>query len=115
MTDFELLTRSLRGDEVAFQILYERHARAVFSFAWLMTNSITDAEDITQESFLVLIRKAAAFDPAKAQLRTWMLSVTRHLCLQHRERSRRAEQLEVEPCSRTSTVEQAAIMSEIEA
>lgn len=114
MTDAELLARSLRGDEAAFQILYERHVKAVFSFAWVIMNSRADAEDITQESFLVLMRKAAVFDPAKAQLRTWMLSVTRHLCLQHKQRSCRTEQLQAEPRSQVATVEQAAIANEIE-
>jgi RNA polymerase sigma-70 factor (ECF subfamily) len=114
MTDAELLARSSQGDDAAFRMLYERHVKAVFSFAWLLMNSRADAEDITQESFLVLMRKAAAFDPTRAQLRTWMLSVTRHLCWQYKQRSNRAEQLGVEPCAQDATVEQAAITSEIE-
>jgi RNA polymerase sigma factor (sigma-70 family) len=77
MMDAELLARSSQGDDAAFRILYERHVKAVFSFAWLLMNSKADAEDVTQECFLVLMRKAAAFDPSKAQVRTWMLSVTR--------------------------------------
>jgi RNA polymerase sigma-70 factor (ECF subfamily) len=115
MTDMELLARSLRGDEAAFQTLYERHASAVFRFAWIFMNSHADAEDITQESFLVIMRRAAAFDPDKAQFRTWMLSVTRHLCLQHKQRNCRAEQLEIEPHSQTASVEQAVIREEVEA
>jgi RNA polymerase sigma-70 factor, ECF subfamily len=114
MTDAELLAKSLQGDDAAFRILYERHAKAVFSFAWVLMNSRADAEDIAQESFLVLMRKAAVFDPSKAQLRTWMLSVTRHLCWQFKQRTCRAEQLDVEPYSQGATVEQAAITSEIE-
>jgi RNA polymerase sigma-70 factor (ECF subfamily) len=38
---------------------------------------VADAEDITQESFLVLIRKPAAFDPSRAQLRTWLIAVVK--------------------------------------
>ena len=114
MTDAELLTKSLQGDDAAFRILYERHVKAVFSFAWVLMNSRADAEDITQELFLVLMRKAAVFDSSKAQLRTWLLSVTRHLCWQHKQRSCRTEQLDVETCARGTTVEQAAITSEIE-
>lgn len=78
-------------------------------------NSRADAEDIAQESFLVLMRKAAVFDPSKAQLRTWMLSVTRHLCSQYKQRTCRAEQLDVEPYSHGATAEQVAITGEIEA
>lgn len=114
MTDAELVARSLKGDAAAFQILYERHVGAVFRFAWVILNSRADAEDITQESFLILMRKAAAFDPERAQLRTWMLSVTRHLCLQHMQRNRGAEQLEGEPLARTATIEQALIKNQVE-
>lgn len=115
MTDAELLARSSQGDDTAFRVLYERHVKAVFSFAWLLMNSKADAEDVTQESFLVLMRKAAAFDPSKAQVRTWMLSVTRHLCWQHKQRRGRAEPLDREPCAPGATIEQVAITGEIEA
>lgn len=114
MTDGELLVRSLAGEEAAFHILYDRHVRAVFTFAWVIMNSRADAEDITQESSLVLMRRAAAFDPGKAQLRTWLLSVTRHLCLQHRQRNHRNEPLALEPRSQVPTIEETVILSETE-
>ena len=75
--DAELTARIACGDAAAFQTLYERHWHAVYRFAWLLTSCIADAEDITQECFLALVRKTAAFDPSRAQLRTWLIAVAR--------------------------------------
>jgi RNA polymerase sigma-70 factor, ECF subfamily len=77
VTDEQLITRAARGDQTAFELLYERHWSAVYNYAWLLARSVPDAEDITQESFLVLLRKPAAFDPVRAQLRTWLIAVVR--------------------------------------
>jgi RNA polymerase sigma-70 factor (ECF subfamily) len=77
MTDEQLIARAARGDGTAFELLYEHHWSAVYSYAWLLARSVADAEDITQESFLALIRKPGAFDPARAQLRTWLIAVAR--------------------------------------
>ncbi len=76
MTDEQLIARAARGDQTAFELLWERHWHAIYSYAWLLARN-SDAEDITQEAFLALLRKPAAFDPARAQLRTWLIAVAR--------------------------------------
>jgi RNA polymerase sigma-70 factor, ECF subfamily len=78
------MARITQGDSTAFQLLYERHWNAVYRFAWLLTSSVPDAEDITQECFLALIRKRDLFDPARAQLRTWLIAIARNQHLQRR-------------------------------
>lgn len=80
---------------MAFQLIYERQWSAVYRFAWLLTRSVPDAEDITQECFLSLIRKKAFFDPTRAQLRTWLIAVARNQHLQRRRDSAREEGSEV--------------------
>ncbi len=82
MTDADLLVQLARGEQTAFQLLYERHWSAVYRFAWLLTKSVPDAEDVTQDCFLALARKPGAFNPARAQLRTWLIAVARNLCYQ---------------------------------
>jgi len=79
MSDPELLLRSARGDRTAFELLYERHKDAVYRFAFALTRSEADAQDVVQESFLTLNRKAAEFDSTRAQLRTWLLGIARNL------------------------------------
>lgn len=89
--DVELLSEARKGDEAAFRVLYERYSSSILSFAWLLLGSGPDAEDVTQETFLVLIRKSAAFDRSKAQLRTWLLGVARNIALQKRHQGWRRQ------------------------
>lgn len=99
MTDAQLIDRASGGDRTAFELLYERHGSAVYRYAWLLSRSVPDAEDITQESFLALLRKPGAFDPSRAQLRTWLISVVRRQYLWRcRKASRQtdASDLEIE-------------------
>jgi RNA polymerase sigma-70 factor, ECF subfamily len=84
MTEGDLLRRSAEGDDSAFETLYQRHRDAVYRFAWVITKSPADAEDAVQECFLTLSRKAADFDPRRAQLRTWLLGIVRNLCQRKR-------------------------------
>ncbi len=77
MTDAQLIRKAAGGDRAAFESLYDRHWKAVYNYAWLLTRSVADSEDVTQECFLALIRKPESFDPGRAQLRTWLIAVVR--------------------------------------
>src|SRR5580692_11276440 len=77
VTDAQLIAKAAGGDCTAFDLLYQRHGNAVYRYSWLLSRSVPDAEDITQETFLALIRKPESFDPARAQLRTWLIAVAR--------------------------------------
>jgi RNA polymerase sigma-70 factor, ECF subfamily len=75
----ELLRRAARGDEVAFLLLYERHRTPVFRFASRMLGSPQQAEDVTQECFLAVLRRPEAFCEERASLRTYLCAIARHL------------------------------------
>jgi RNA polymerase sigma-70 factor (ECF subfamily) len=77
----ELLLRAGRGDEAAFLLLYERHRTPVFRFACRMLGSATQAEDVTQECFLSILRRPEAFQAGRASLRTYLCAIARHLAL----------------------------------
>ena len=77
MNDLLLISRAARGERSAFELLYERHWTPVYSYAWLLTRSVADAEDLAQECFLALIRRPLAFDGNRVQLRTWLIAVVR--------------------------------------
>ena len=91
-TETDLVNRAARGEQSAFQILYERHWQGVYRFAWLLAKSVPDAEDITQECFLALVRRPGAFDPQRSALRTWLFAVARNqYLLRFRRRARQVE------------------------
>jgi RNA polymerase sigma-70 factor (ECF subfamily) len=77
----ELLLKAARGDEPAFLLLYERHRTPVFRFACRMLGSSPQAEDVTQECFLSVLKRPEAFRAERASLRTYLCAIARHLAL----------------------------------
>src|ERR1044071_1814449 len=60
-TDYELSQASAAGDMAAFETLYERHSRRVYSLCLRMTQNVAEAEDLAQEVFIQLYRKIGSF------------------------------------------------------
>jgi RNA polymerase sigma-70 factor (ECF subfamily) len=77
--DLQLLSRMRKGDERAFGLLYERHQGRIFRFVLHMTGSQATAEEITQEVFMLLIRKPTAYDPNKGTLSAYLFGAARNL------------------------------------
>ena len=57
----EAIEKAKQGDAQAFQALYDKHKRRVYSLCLRMTANTAEAEDLTQEAFLQLYRKIATF------------------------------------------------------
>src|SRR5271169_5595136 len=84
-----LIRDARRGKEAAFLMLLDEHQVPLFRFAWRLTGSIADAEDIVQECFLALLKPNCGFDPARTTIRTYLLGAVRNQSL---KRLRRREQ-----------------------
>jgi RNA polymerase sigma-70 factor (ECF subfamily) len=67
----ELIERAKLGDATAFQALYDKHKRRVYSLCLRMTANTAEAEDLTQEAFLQLYRKIGTFRGESA-FSTWL-------------------------------------------
>jgi RNA polymerase sigma-70 factor (ECF subfamily) len=84
-----LAARVALGEEEALQELHRRYAGLVFHVACKSLDRAA-AEEITQDVFLAVWRKASSFDPARGSLRTWLLGIVHHRILdEFRARSRR--------------------------
>lgn len=92
-TDDELLDRFARGNVAAWRVLVDRHLRSVHGYAWYMLNDHAEAEDVAQETFVRLLRKAPDWQPGGARLRTWLYRVAINMCIDRR-RAVRPEPLE---------------------
>ncbi len=79
--DAVLVRRVAREDRAALALLYERYGGLVYSLAMQMTSDANLAEEILQDSFVRLWKHAGRFDAGKASVRTWLLRITRNLCL----------------------------------
>jgi RNA polymerase sigma-70 factor, ECF subfamily len=66
-----VLGRARQGDEDAFRVLVELHARAAFRLAFRLMRDERDAEDVVQESFIRAHRRLPAFE-ARSNFSTWL-------------------------------------------
>jgi RNA polymerase sigma-70 factor, ECF subfamily len=80
-----LIARAQAGDESAFAALFERHKHHVYAICLRMTHIASDAEDLTQEVFLLLFRKLALFRGDSA-FSTWLYRLTVNVALSHLRR-----------------------------
>src|SRR5688500_4261617 len=70
-----LVSRVARGDSQAFDSLYDEIAGPVFGLARRVVRDPARAEDVTQEVFLEVWRKAARFDRALGKGKTWIMTI----------------------------------------
>lgn len=78
----DAIERAKQGDAQAFQALYDRHKRRVYSLCLRMTANTAEAEDLTQEAFLQLYRKIATFRGESA-FSTWLHRLSVNVVLMH--------------------------------
>jgi RNA polymerase sigma-70 factor (ECF subfamily) len=78
----EAIEKAKQGDPEAFQALYDRHKRRVYSLCLRMTSNTAEAEDLTQEAFLQLYRKIATFRGESA-FSTWLHRLSVNVMLMH--------------------------------
>jgi RNA polymerase sigma-70 factor, ECF subfamily len=78
----ELIERAKQGDAQAFQHLYDKHKRRVYSLCLRMTSNTAEAEDLTQEAFLQLFRKIGTFRGESA-FSTWLHRLSVNVVLMH--------------------------------
>ncbi|HVF47633.1 MAG TPA: RNA polymerase sigma factor [Pyrinomonadaceae bacterium] len=80
--DFELTQAAGKGDMAAFEEIYNRHHRRVYSICLRMLQSPTEAEDLTQDVFIQLYRKIGSFRGDSA-FTTWLHRMTVNQVLMH--------------------------------
>src|SRR5688572_19244463 len=70
-SDDELLRRTLSGEEEAFVALYHRFRQHVHRFALAMSGSASVADDVTQDTFVILLAEGHRYDAARGPLRAY--------------------------------------------
>ena len=108
LSDEELLSRFLAGNEDAFTELMQRHEDRVFALAMRMTGNRADALDATQETFIQAFRKAARFRGDSA-FGTWLWRIGINACNDVLRKRKRAPVPEEEPPEEQSVGDSTAI------
>src|SRR5947209_1422901 len=94
-SDLALARRAAGGDARAFEEIYRLYHRLVYGLCLRMRQNVAEAEDITQDVFILLHRKVGSFR-GESQFTTWLhrLTVNQVLMRFRRSRARREEALE---------------------
>ena len=77
-----LIERCLTGDQDAWAQIVRQHWRKVFNLAYRFVGRHDEAEDLTQEIFIKIFKALRTFD-RRANFQTWLISISRNLCIDH--------------------------------
>jgi len=91
-TDAQLVAAVRRGDDRAFERLYERYQRRISAFVYGMVNDHGRAEDVTQEVFISALRRMRQTDRPLA-FKPWIYEIAKNACIDQFRRSRRTEEV----------------------
>lgn len=92
-SDEALLAGLATGDAAAATAFVRRFQSRVFGLAATMVGDRAVAEELAQEAFARAWRHGDAYDPRRARVSTWLLSITRNLAIDHL-RAKRSEPLD---------------------
>jgi len=87
LTDEALMLEFQRGSRDAFEELFARHRQALYGFFRRRLERRERAEDLTQETFLAVIRSSSRYQP-RALVRTWLYGIALKLLSSERRRER---------------------------
>jgi RNA polymerase sigma-70 factor (ECF subfamily) len=93
--DDELLRQTAAGSQPAFAELFGRLHPLVYRFALHMTGSVSTADDVVQDVFLVVMRDAARYQAGRAAVAAWLCGIARNCVRQRMERDRRLMPLDL--------------------
>jgi len=91
--DKELMLLIKKGDKDAFNELYSRYGRLVFNFAYKLTGTIVEAEEVTQEVFEKIWRKRNTYIIDK-KITTWMLQICKNAAIDLLRRRKRTSPID---------------------
>ncbi len=80
-SDEVLLAAVSGGDEQSGVVFVRRYQRRLFGLALTIVNDVQIAEDVSQEAFIRIFRHAMIYDPRRASVATWALTITRNLAV----------------------------------
>jgi RNA polymerase sigma-70 factor (ECF subfamily) len=91
VTPDSLIEQCLSGDQAAWEQIVRQNWRKVFNVAYKFVGKHDEAEDLTQDIFLKIFRALNTFD-RRANFQTWIISISRNLCIDHYRSVRKERQ-----------------------
>jgi len=91
LTPDSLIEQCLAGDQTAWEQIVRQNWRKVFNVAYKFVGKHDEAEDLTQDIFLKIFKALGTFD-RRANFQTWIISISRNLCIDHYRSVRKERQ-----------------------
>ena len=91
-SDQKLVARVRRGDDRAFELLYQRYHRRIHAYVLGMVKDHGRAEDVTQEVFVSALRRMRETEQPLA-FKPWLYQIAKNSCIDAFRRSKRAEEV----------------------
>jgi len=112
VTDEQLIQWVADGDTSCLATLFERHHKAVYQFCLQLTRDPAQSEDLVQDVFIRILRKAGSFR-GDGLFKAWMFNIARNITLDHIRKSKRqdSESLDDEMMNRSLTDQRSAEQS----
>jgi RNA polymerase sigma factor (sigma-70 family) len=88
------LTRIPAGDRAALQTVYRLTSAKLFGVVLRILGERSEAEDVLQEVYVTVWRKAADFDAARASPMTWMIAIARNRAIDRLRATRQSRRME---------------------
>ena len=89
LSDEALINAIAEGAEWAMEPLYERYNRVLYSLAYRMVADHQVAEDLLQEAFLSVWRRADSYSLQSGTVRSWLISIVHHRTIDYLRAVRR--------------------------
>jgi RNA polymerase sigma factor (sigma-70 family) len=99
-----LLIQTGRNDRDAFAELYRRTSSKLFAVCLRLLRNSSEAEEVLQETFTTVWRRAATYDMAKASAITWLITLSRNKAIDRLRRSR--EEVLADPALMSESVDE---------
>lgn len=88
----ETIAKALTGNRFAFRMLVERFQGLVYSIAFRITGNSSEAEDLTQETFIKVWKNLHRYDD-RWEFKSWIAKIVSNLCLDYLKSSRRRNEM----------------------
>ena len=91
LDDTQLLSMIQRQDRGALEALYDKYGGAVYSLAMRMLSDSGAAQEVTQDTFFNVWRRASSYHSQRGKVTSWLFSIAHHRTIDELRRRRRAQ------------------------
>ena len=89
LEDAELLELILEERRDALEALYDRYGNAVYSLSMYKLRNPQAAEEVTQDTFFNVWRRASSYKPGRGSFKAWLFSIAHHRAIDEIRRNKR--------------------------